>query len=140
MSDKVNCLNNRQWLKICQHCRLQKCRDVGMKDEYVHNLRISRLRKPTNGDINGGPFGATLDPGQSLLTDLFGSFWRKYSGVNGERLKQKNKSQDACLIRLDAELSKIKIPALPKSGDTNEAKLSQTQYMNLIIKVTHYTV
>ena len=46
-----------------------------MKDEYVHNLRITRLRKPTAG-LGLGPFGVVLDPGQSLLTELFGSFWR----------------------------------------------------------------
>ena len=40
MSDPVDCMSNPQWLKICQHCRLLKCRQVGMRDEYVHNLRI----------------------------------------------------------------------------------------------------
>ena len=38
--DPVDCMSNPQWLKICQHCRLLKCRQVGMRDEYVHNLRI----------------------------------------------------------------------------------------------------
>ena len=43
MSDPVDCMSNPQWLKICQHCRLLKCRQVGMRDEYVHNLRIQEM-------------------------------------------------------------------------------------------------
>ena len=31
---------NVDWLLICQHCRLEKCREAGMKDDYVHNLRL----------------------------------------------------------------------------------------------------
>ena len=41
---------NVDWLLICQHCRLEKCREAGMKDDYVHNLRlhVSTIRVACN--------------------------------------------------------------------------------------------
>ena len=43
---------NVDWLLICQHCRLEKCREAGMKDDYVHNLRlhVSTQQKPCDID------------------------------------------------------------------------------------------
>ena len=97
----TDCMSSPEWLKVCQHCRLKKCRLVGMKgrfqtsitwsahakldaptfepptclkqiiDQYVHNLRLQRTIK----NIHEGGFEQSLDIGQKTLVDIFSSFW-----------------------------------------------------------------
>ena len=66
-------------LSICQHCRLAKCRDVGMRDDYVHNLRFHRIERNSN-KLTKNPtvtsFRSALDPGQLNLLELCVNFWR----------------------------------------------------------------
>ena len=65
-----------QLLSICQHCRLAKCRQAGMRDEYVHNLRFGRIERKSKKLLGNGNFRSVLDPGQTNLLDLFQTFWR----------------------------------------------------------------
>jgi len=131
MSDPVDCMSNPQWLKICQHCRLLKCRQVGMRDEYVHNLRIQRINKNVSNDELS--FTDTLDPGQTVLVNIFTVFWGMYIGNIGSTVN----SDCEFAAKLKKDISKIDYPDFPSLEGSDDCirKLSQTQYLSSVIRV-----
>ena len=98
----TDCMSSPEWLKVCQHCRLKKCRLVGMKGWFrmitgyvmiawyviddmkflISSLKplkdqyVHNLRlQRTIKNIHEATFEESLDIGQKTLVDIFSCFW-----------------------------------------------------------------
>lgn len=127
-----------QMLTMCQHCRLAKCREVGMKDEYVHNLRFGRIERKSKKLKSNVSFRSVLDPGQSNLLDLFQTFWRIYRNFANIKkatgvLTPGQLRKMSQLDRFEAQINQIEKPEIPAyvEGD----KLSYINYISTVLKV-----
>jgi len=123
----TDCMSSPEWLKVCQHCRLKKCRLVGMKDQYVHNLRLQRTIK----NIHEAGFDESLDIGQKTLVDIFSSFWGLYIG-NSDAIDSKSSKY---FTKMKDSIGKVELPDRPTMNDTSAGKLAQTQFLSSTIKV-----
>jgi len=123
----TDCMSSPEWLKVCQHCRLKKCRLVGMKDQYVHNLRLQRTIK----NIHETGFEESLDIGQKTLVDIFSCFWGLYIGNCNEI----DENESKFFTKMNASIGKVQLPDRPSMNDTTAGKLAQTQFISSTIRV-----
>lgn len=127
-----------QLLSICQHCRLAKCRQAGMRDEYVHNLRFGRIERKSKKLLGNGNFRSVLDPGQTNLLDLFQTFWRIYRNFSNIAqspgvLTPGQMRKMSQLDRFEAQLTQIERPEVP--APTPGDKLSYINYIKNVLTV-----
>jgi len=123
---------NVDWLLICQHCRLEKCREAGMKDDYVHNLRLHRVM--TKGSVGDkANFRNLLDPGQLALVDIFTTFWTLYTGGEVESEPTVDLTSEYT-SRIQKEMENVERPIPPSMDSSSMARLSQTQYLASVVK------
>ena len=97
--------------------------------------RISFQNKRINKNVSNDElsFTDTLDPGQTVLVNIFTVFWGMYIGNIGSTVN----SDCEFAAKLKKDISKIDYPDFPSLEGTDDCirKLSQTQYLSSVIRV-----
>ena len=68
-------------IRRCIYCRLQQCQAVGMKGDYIRQLRIKSIRRRIEKIPKGYEmmkFSETLDPFQENFLSILEGFWMIY--------------------------------------------------------------
>jgi len=87
-----NCRDKQ--IRRCIYCRLQQCQAVGMKGDYIRQLRIKSIRRRIEKIPKGYEmmkFSETLDPFQENFLSILEGFWMIYRdrpSNPGEQMQQ----------------------------------------------------
>ena len=119
--DRVVPCDNRQ-IRRCIGCRLAKCLKVGMKQDYIRQLRIRSIQRRIDKipkDKQLLKFSETLDPFQENFLSVLEGFWLIYrdsatmnsevSIVTNERAIMERTVCDV-IADFGQKMSKFKIP------------------------------
>ena len=97
--------------------------------QFLFSFQNKRINKNVSNDEYS--FTDTLDPGQTVLVNIFTVFWGLYIGNIGSTVN----SDSEFAAKMKKDISKIHYPEFPSLEGTNIGKLSQTQYLSSVIRV-----